>query len=157
MNTVVNDQVTVYNVDDLEFLAGMLAISYCILNLPDYVGSDYDVSSYQFSKNQHFVNLQLRFPRDKFSIWLRKNEIYNCFVFNNHKFLDGIKYMAQILEDDPRNYIVSYIYDSFGNEYLSEGLVNDQAVLVQAVPDLYDTDLDALTDENQTQLFYKDE
>jgi hypothetical protein len=44
-----------------------------------------------------------------------------------------------------------------GNTNLSPGLIDDQTVIVQAVPDLYDNDLDALNDENQTQLFYKDE
>jgi len=152
-------------IDDIELLAGMLAVGTGIIedlnsvltyatSVQYYVDSDTDVSDFRLlpdiSEDNLRSNSLRKLSTKQYGIWLkgRRRFYYSLYTFRTNTFFQGIVSMANTFGVDFRNYLYGFPFDAYGNLYaLGDYIMAPDQIAIDA-PDIDDFEQDEEDDEN---------
>lgn len=174
-----NTNIWSLDLNNVELLAGMLAVSIGIMEdvnyevnnlksnknnpLEYYLDSTADVSFYRLIKDIPEANVAINTPGrikpGQCGIWLKGSRrfFYSLYVFETNSFFQGIITMCNAFQVDFRSYIYDYPFDYLNTQYTLEGYIMPQRQIAEDALDLDDVDDEARDNENLIELLHKDD
>ena len=165
-----------FDVDNIELIAGMLAVSMGILEefnykinekssnkIEYYFDSNVDVSKYRILTDILESNIKNNagyIQPGYLGVWLKGNKQfhYNLFAFRNNQFFQGIFTICKLFNVDFRTCMHGHPFDSLGTKYDINGHTIIPKEVGVFVPNLIaEIREQYFGDENQIQLLHKDD